>query len=63
MGNQLVAVGQTGSVITSPDGIFWTGYSSGTSNTLNSVAWLGTSAGSGTKLVAVGTPATIMTSP
>ena len=44
-GNQYVAVGKGGSVVTSPDGIAWTGHASPinvlTGTTLNSVAWLG----------------------
>jgi hypothetical protein len=47
-GTQLVAVGEHGTVITSPDGIAWTVRPTGTSSDLRSVAW------SGTGFVAVG---------
>ncbi|MEO7426128.1 MAG: hypothetical protein ABI036_13150 [Fibrobacteria bacterium] len=50
-----MAVGD--SILTSPDGIAWTSLSSGTSNSLLSVAW------TGKQIVAVGDSGTILTSP
>ncbi|MBW8888382.1 MAG: hypothetical protein JF616_11560 [Fibrobacteres bacterium] len=47
-GNQLVTVGDSGTILTSPDGVTWTSRSSGTSKALYSIAW------TGSKLVAVG---------
>ena len=47
-GTQFVAVGEGGTILTSPDGVTWTSRSSGTAITLLSVAW------SGTKFVATG---------
>ncbi len=47
-GSQLVAVGDSGTILTSPDGIAWTKRNSGTPYDLMSVAW------SGSLLVAVG---------
>lgn len=56
-GTQFVAVGEAGTVLTSPDGVTWTSRSSGTADGLRSVAW------SGSKFVAVGgNPGTALTS-
>lgn len=55
----LVATGSSGTIITSPDGVAWTGQTSGTTNNLKGVAWsppLGLFA-------AVGSGGTILTSP
>ncbi len=52
-----MAVGDNGTIITSPDGATWTLQASGTSSHLHGVVW------SGTKFVAVGTNGTIITSP
>src|SRR4051812_6792240 len=56
-GAQLVAVGDSGTILTSPDGITWTNRSSGTDQGLSSITW------TGTQLVAVGGLGTILTSP
>ena len=56
MGTQFVAVGATGTILTSPDGLVWTPRSSGTTSQLNGLAW------SGKQIVAVGTGGTVMTS-
>lgn len=56
-GTQYVAVGDAGTIITSPDGKSWTQRTSGTNNGLRGIAW------SGTKFVAVGAQGTILTSP
>ncbi len=56
MGTQLVAVGNRGAVLTSPDAITWTSRSPGTSRGLLGVAW------NGSLLVAVGDSGTILTS-
>jgi hypothetical protein len=57
-GNGLfVAVGDGGTILTSPDGVSWTQRTSGTSNQLNGVAY-----GNGL-FVAVGWDGTILTSP
>ncbi len=56
-GTQFLAVGYTGTILTSPDGINWTQRTSGTSNALWGVTW------SGTQFVAVGEYGTILTSP
>jgi hypothetical protein len=47
-GNQVVAVGYKGAILTSSDALNWSTRSSGTVNRLNSVAW------TGTQLVTVG---------
>ena len=47
-GLRLVAVGQSGAVYTSPDGLSWTGGNAGTDRNLFSVAW------TGSRFVAVG---------
>jgi photosystem II stability/assembly factor-like uncharacterized protein len=47
-GRQFVAVGDSGTILTSPDGHTWTGQTSGTSLALSDVAW------SGTQFVVVG---------
>ncbi|TMH41738.1 MAG: hypothetical protein E6H56_06985 [Betaproteobacteria bacterium] len=60
IGTEFVAVGgasNSGTILTSPDGVTWTQRASGTVNTLSGVAW------SGTKLVAVGNTGTALTSP
>ena len=51
-----VAVGFSGTILTSPDGITWTTRTSGTTYGLNGVTW------SGTQFVAVGFSGTILTS-
>jgi hypothetical protein len=57
-GNGLfVAVGEWGTILTSPDGVTWTARTSGTSNLLYDVTY-----GNGT-FVAVGEWGTILTSP
>jgi serine/threonine protein kinase len=56
-GSQLVAVGDGGTILTSPDGRTWTAQTSGTSHPLYGVV------GSGSQLVAVGDGGTILTSP
>jgi hypothetical protein len=57
-GNGLfVAVGDGGTILTSPNGVSWTEQASGTSNSLYGVAY-----GNGT-FVAVGKDGTILTSP
>jgi len=57
-GNGLfVAVGDSGTILTSPDGSTWTSRASGTTNPLYGVAW------GGDKFVAVGGSGTILTSP
>ncbi len=55
-GTQFVAVGESGVILTSPDGNVWTARISGTSNTLNAVIK------AGSQLVAVGAGGTILTS-
>jgi len=58
-GTQFVAVGNSGTILTSPNGIAWTTRTSGTTNKLLGVAW------SGTQFVAVGgsgNPGNIVTS-
>jgi hypothetical protein len=52
-----VAVGEGGTILTSPDGVSWTARTSGTSNWLDGVAY-----GNGL-FVAVGDRGTILTSP
>ena len=56
-GSKFVAVGYSGTIITSPDGISWTSRNSGTSKGLSKVVW------SGTQFVVVGDPGVILTSP
>ena len=56
-GTQFVAVGASGTILTSPDGITWTTRTSGTTSGLNAVVW------SGTQFVAVGASGVIRTSP
>jgi len=58
-GTQLVAIGDAGTILTSPDGVNWTTQSSGlgTNILLTRIAW------SGTQFVAVGDLGTIITSP
>ena len=57
-GNQLVAVGQGGTILTSPSGVNWTARISGIADSLSlcSVTW------TGNQLVAVGAHGTILTS-
>ena len=52
-----IAVGGSGTILTSPDGTTWTAQTSGTSNDLRSVAYDGSST-----IVAVGFSGTILTS-
>lgn len=52
-----VAVGDSGTIITSPDGVTWTARTSGTNYALNDVTW------TGSEYVAVGQFGTILTSP
>lgn len=56
LGTQFVAVGATGTILTSPDGLAWTPRSSGTTNRLNGLAW------SGRQIVAVGAGGAVVTS-
>jgi len=56
-GTQFVAVGNSGAIVTSPDGITWTSRISGTMNDLDGIAW------SGAQFVAVGWYGTVLTSP
>jgi len=56
-GTQFVAVGDSGIILTSPNGIAWTTRTSGTTSALRSVVW------SGTQFVAVGVSGIILTSP
>ena len=56
-GNQLVAVGIMGTILTSPDGIDWTPRNSGTKLELYFVTW------TGDQLIATGMRGTILTSP
>ena len=55
-GSQLVAVGDAGTILTSPDGATWTPHTSGTSAQLYGAAW------TGSRLVAVGGDGVILTS-
>lgn len=55
-GTQLVAVGDSGAVLTSPDGITWASRSSGSTAVLEFVTW------TGSQLIAVGRLGTILTS-
>jgi hypothetical protein len=59
-GNQFVACGGSGMILTSPDGANWTQQKSGTSTSLSSIAY-GTPNGDG-QFVAVGESGTILTS-
>lgn len=56
LGTQFVAVGATGTILTSPDGLAWTPRTSGTTSRLNGLAW------SGRRMVAVGTAGIVVTS-
>ena len=56
-GSLFVAVGASGTILTSPNGVTWTSQTSGTTNTLNAVIK------AGSQLVAVGASGTILTSP
>jgi photosystem II stability/assembly factor-like uncharacterized protein len=56
-GTQFVAVGGSGTILTSPDGVTWTSQNSNIANDLFGVTW------SGTQFVAVGGSGTILTSP
>ena len=56
-GSQFVAVGYSGTILTSPNGSTWTAQKSGTSQILWHVAW------SGSQFVAVGQTGTILNSP
>ncbi len=56
-GTQFVAVGASGTVLTSHDGLAWTVRSSGITSRLNGIAW------SGAQLVAVGDGGALVTSP
>jgi len=56
-GSQFVAVGASGTIVTSPNGISWVTRVSGTKQTLGSVTW------TGSQLVTVGDSGTILTSP
>lgn len=56
-GKKIVAVGDSGIILTSPDGIYWTPQSSGTTMHISTVVW------TGTQLVAVGKYGTVLTSP
>ncbi len=55
--NLLVAVGEDGTVLTSPDAVNWTRRNTGTLNRLTGIVW------SGNQFVAVGHNGTILTSP
>jgi Bacterial Ig-like domain (group 2) len=56
-GTQFVAVGDGGTILTSPDGVAWTVQASGISDALRSVAW------SGTQYLAVGDEGLVLGSP
>ncbi len=56
-GSQFVAVGQEGTIITSPDGVNWEFQDSGANSALNSIAWNGSS------FIVVGGSGTALTSP
>lgn len=56
-GSLIVAVGGSGTIITSPDGSSWTPRASGTSSWIQSIVW------NGNQLVAVGNSGVILTSP
>src|SRR5258708_2690995 len=51
-----VAVGDAGTIVTSPDGTTWTARTSGASSALNGITW------SGTQFLAVGDAGTVVTS-
>jgi len=55
--NRMVALGNGGTLITSPDGTIWAAGASGTGNTLQDVVW------NSAQFVAVGDSGTILTSP
>src|SRR5690606_30647588 len=57
-GSQLVAVGDGGTIVTSPDGVSWTTRNSGTANGLYAVAKDGGN-GASSRVVAVGVSGTI----
>ncbi len=54
-GTRFVALGESGTILTSPDGVTWISRASGTTNNITGIAW------SGTQFVAVG--GSILTSP
>ena len=56
-GTQAVAVGSTGRVLVSPDGLSWTVGKAGTQRRLSGIAW------TGTQLVDVGDSGVVVTSP
>ena len=56
-GNQFVAVGDAGTILSSPDGIAWTAQTSGAASDLQSIVW------NGNRFLAVGENSTILTSP
>ena len=56
-GSQFVVVGNSGTILTSPNGVTWTPRVSGTTETLYSITW------SGSQFVAVGFNGTVLTSP
>lgn len=56
-GSKFVAVGSSGTILTSTDKVTWTPSTSGTTNSLHSITW------SGTQFVVVGDSGTILTSP
>lgn len=56
-GTQLVAVGDSGTILTSPDGVVWTPRTSGTTAHLRDIV------STGSQLVAVGGDSTVLTSP
>lgn len=56
--NQFVAVGDNGTILTSPDGVTWTSRTSGSTEWLSGVAWSG-----GTFAVVGGSAGNILTSP
>lgn len=56
-GTQFVAVGNGGSIVTSPDGISWTNRNSGSTQRLNGVSW------DGSRFLVAGDGATVLSSP
>src|SRR4051812_9594938 len=56
-GSQYIAVGNSGTVLSSSNGISWVSRASGVTQALNSVAW------NGSQLMAVGDNGVILTSP
>lgn len=56
--NQFVAVGGSGTILTSPDGVTWTSQTSGSTDDLNGIAWSGT-----TYVVVGGWRGDVLTSP